>query len=363
MAGREKLLLKDLRTLLEGNGMSTLVSDWDNPNGRHEWGTGKTPASKNIYKLSRAVRLYVHSVFPSRYPKHLINPQEETIEIFKEEKAQGFMRNEQDSPIYWPLHLMLPGTIMWLAWHGYKINHELMALASEWVDNWRLSAVLASTQERVYLCGMRGWGEHPPAHDILEAMIHDKPFPKWTSKQDGASVLKALVTPIKHMVKDKYENEVSVWPKMVPVHYITFEHNSQLTFIEESIHSSTPARMVSLRTPWQLAGVGYDQMYWEDGEHPAAAWLPGFLQRWRNKDNGKVVLDEKNKKLTYTANHYAPNGITIDLGTFGKIVKHRVWDKNGLRNVISDQSPPEQKQQPKRENKSFLQKLKEWFID
>lgn len=332
MPGREVTLWSDIAHLYTGGHPSKLKSDWDDPNAKHEWGPEKTPSSKNIYKLSRNIRLFVYTKYPALYPKHLPNPVDEIVEILSEEKKLGFMLNEQDSPIYWLFHLQLVLAVLYLT-RGKPVKADLIRLAEEWLATFLSSCRLSSTDDKVYLCGQRGWDSDPPSHDILEAIVFGKKFPKFVGKYNYGKFLLKVEDEMRAAVKTS--PGLTTWPKMVPVHYVDFV-NGDLTFVEKSINGNTPMRAACVRASDFNVGNS-SAMYWE--ENGKAGWFPGKVGRYRGRgksDQAVVTFDEKAKTLTYQANFYAPEPVTVDLTGLGGILSHMVWDMKGLHGVDSE---------------------------
>lgn len=338
--GREVELWEDIAHLYTGGDPSKLKSDWDNPNGKHEWGPGKNPSSKNIYKLSRNIRLFVYLKYPSLYPKHLSNPIDDIIAIYEKEKKEGFMLNEQDSPIYWGFHLQLAIAVLYLS-RTKAVSTQLIQLATDWLDTFITSCKLTSTGGQVYLCGQRGWDDDPPSHDIQEAMVFGAKFPKWLSKYHYGKFWLKVEDTLRTAVKNS--RSLTSWPKMVPVHYVTFE-KGDLTFVEKSINGNTPMRAAAVRANKSLVGNA-NAMFWED--NGKCGWFPGKVGRYRGRgksDKATVTYDDVNQKLTYQAEYYAPTPVTVDLSGLGKVLSHQVWDARGLHGInqppLTADTPP-----------------------
>lgn len=340
MPGREVTLWSDIAHLYTGGHPSKLKSDWDDPNAKHEWGPGKNPSSKNIYKLSRNIRLFVYLKYPSLYPKHLSNPIDDIIAIYEKEKKEGFMLNEQDSPIYWGFHLQLAIAVLYLS-RTKAVSTQLIQLATDWLDTFITSCKLTSTGGQVYLCGQRGWDDDPPSHDIQEAMVFGTKFPKWLSKYHYGKFWLKVEDTLRTAVKNS--RSLTSWPKMVPVHYVKFE-KGDLTFVEKSINGNTPMRAAAVRANKPLVGNA-NAMFWED--NGKCGWFPGKVGRYRGRgksDKATVTYDDVNQKLTYQAEYYAPTPVTVDLSGLGKVLSHQVWDARGLHGInqppLTADTPP-----------------------
>lgn len=369
--GREVELWEDIAHLYTGGHPSKLKSDWDDPNAKHEWGPGRNPSSKNIYKLSRNIRLFVYLKYPSLYPKHLPNPMDDIIAIYEKEKKEGFMLNEQDSPIYWLFHLQLAMAVLYLT-QGKSVPARLIQLTEDWVATFVASCHQASTDNQIYLCGQRGWDDDPPSHDIMEAIVYGRKFPNWLNKYHYGKFLLRIEDTVRAAIKSA--KALTSWPKMVPVHYVKFE-KGDLTFVEKSINGNTPMRAAAVRANKALVGSA-GAMYWED--NGKCGWFPGKVGRYRGRgksDKAVVTYDNVNQKLTYQAEYYAPTPVTVDLSGLGKVLSHQVWDGRGLHEInqtpstigsppvdpVEPSAPPTNPYYPSPRQKKWWERLLEWL--
>lgn len=333
--GREVNLELDLDRW--ANGDPCTLSDWENPDAKHEWGPGRNPSSKNIYKLSRALRILNYAKMKNK--TKLAHAERECIQIFLDEKQNGYMSNEQDSPIYWYFHLTLPIAIV-----NSSENDELRTLAYEWLYNFHLTMDLCdiypqlTNDSEILLCGMRGVDAEDWSVDQLE-WLHCggtmgnnhyfkwyRPFMKKTGNVWWANVLPNLP---RHAV---------VWPKKVPLHIINYEHG-KVVYVSHNINSNTPCRQAAI-----YDATGKKRDLWYSTEDPArkgvAGYCPANHARHRQElDTSYAIVASGYQTLAYSSEFFTGGKeVRYDLSSLGKVLQHRMWDQNGLTDNVDEQT-------------------------